>query len=139
MRDSARADDRYQSRESPAGKPSFRLPRLSSIAYASGFCVAAWANSWPLLFVTATALMWRLPARPLAAPPALALPRERVTIRLDLPFLIACWALATWALWQHRLLPLAVCAGALLLALVDAEQQSRQDEDSGGLASRSAS
>ena len=101
--------------------------------------MAAWTNSWPLLFLTTTALMWRLPVRPLATPPALALPRERVTIRLDLPFLIACWALATWALWQQRLLPLAVCAGALLLALIDAEQQGRQDEDSGGLASRSAS
>ncbi len=146
MRESAaREDDRYQSRETPVGKPYLAVPRASSLALTFAFSVAAWANSWPLLLLTTTALMWRLPFRPLHAvypiepvygAPALELSRERVTIRLDLPYLIACWALATWALWQHRLLPLAVCVGALLLALVDAEQRSRPAEDSGGLTRR---
>jgi hypothetical protein len=81
--------------------------------------------------------MWRLPLRPLdPAPPeamtpperattgALALPERPATIRLDSPFLVACWLLSTWALWQHRLLPLAVCVAALTLALLDARERA---------------
>ena len=143
MSEAARGDARYQSRDTPGGKQGIRPPRATSIALAAVFVAAAWLNSWPLLFAAATGLLWRLPARPLAPVAALALPRERVTIRLDLPFLLACWALATWALWQHRLLPLAVCTAALLLALFDVRERARRsgldEREAAGLASRSVS
>ncbi len=136
MRESVQESARYQSRDIPVGKPGFALARKSSFALLGAFAIAAWANHWPLLFSTAAALMWRLPLRPLApqakqatqAPPTLALPDKPATIRLDSPFLVACWLLSTWALWQHRLLPLAVCVGALTLALLDALEHARQRE-----------
>jgi hypothetical protein len=135
MRESVQESARYQSREFPAGKPSLALARGSSFALLGAFAVAAWANHWPLSLLTAAALMWRLPFRPLepqplpateevARPPALALPERPATIRLDSPFLVACWLLSTWALWQHRLLPLAVCIAALALALLDARERA---------------
>jgi hypothetical protein len=127
MRESVRESARYQSRDILVGKPGFALARGSSFALLGAFAIAAWANHWPLLFMTAAALMWRLPLRPLA-PRALALPEEPATIRPDSPFLVACWLLSTWALWQHRLLPLAVCVGALTLALLDALERARQRE-----------
>jgi len=139
MRESIQESARYQSREIPAGKPGLgelTIARGSSFALLGAFTLAAWANHWPLLFLTAAALMWRLPLRPLeprppqAATPlqqatkaALALPERPATIRLDSPFLVACWLLSTWALWQHRLLPLAVCIAALTLALLDARER----------------
>jgi hypothetical protein len=133
MRESIQESARYQSREFPAGKPGLAGPTLargSSFALLGAFAVAAWANHWPLLFLTAAALMWRLPLRPLEPRPpegtnaALALPERPATIRLDSPFLVACWLLSTWALWQHRLLPLAVCIAALTLALLDARERA---------------
>lgn len=137
MRESVQESARYQSRDIPAGKPALALARGSSFALLGAFALAAWANHWPLLFPTAAALMWRLPLRPLdpappeAMPPpprattaALALPERPATIRLDSPFLVACWLLSTWALWQHRLLPLAVCVAALTLALLDARERA---------------
>lgn len=83
--------------------------------------------------------MWRLPLRPLASPHSTDRAESDLvrSIPLDLPFLIGCWALATWALWQHRLLPLAVCVGAAVLALLDARERTRDQTAPPSLASRS--
>jgi hypothetical protein len=118
MSESAREVGGYQSRETPAGKRPLELPRSSSLLVLAAFTASAWANNWGLSFVLAAVLLWRIPLH---------------TRRPGLVFLIACSALTTWALWQHRLLPLAVCLAALALAYLDAHQHSRGQADGVGL------
>ena len=144
MRESAREDGGYLSRESAAGKRPFTLPRTSSILFLTAFSAAAWANNWPLSLLATVALMWRLPFRPLTSPrseaaraaSARAAAGSMLAAR-DLPFVVPCFVLATWALWQHRLLPLAVCVAAIVLAILDAHARGHSDAEAPGLAERS--
>jgi hypothetical protein len=118
MSESAREVGGYQSRETPAGKRPHAMPRSSSLLILAAFTASVWANNWGLSFVLAAVLLWRIPLHARRPGPV---------------FLVACSALSTWALWQHRLLPLTVCLAALALAYLDAYEQSRRQTDTPAL------
>ena len=112
MSESARAVGGYPSHDNPAGKRGLTSPRSSTLLILAAFTAAAWANNWGLSFLLAAGLIWRIPLS---------------AVRPGIVFLIACSALSTWSLWQHRLLPLAVCLTALGFAYLDAHQHARED------------
>jgi len=84
------------------------------------FCTAAWHRSATLAILAAGSLLWLVPVDPRWWPRRgheEASPAARSAS--DLALVAGCWILATWALWQHRMLPLAVCVGAAALVLYD--------------------
>jgi len=84
------------------------------------FCAAAWHRSATLAILAASLLLWLLPLDPRWWPREEheeASPAARSAA--DIALVAGCWILATWALWQHRMLPLAVCIGAAALVLYD--------------------
>jgi hypothetical protein len=87
------------------------------------YSVAAWSRQPALLIFFTAPLLWRVPFERRWFhgrhwPPHVG------RADADLPLLAASWSLATWALWQHRLLPLLVCAAAVGLLL--AERSARR-------------
>jgi hypothetical protein len=87
---------------------------------ASVFCASAWHHATTLALLSASALLWLVPIHPRWWPRhegEIASPAARSAA--DIALLIGCWGLSTWALWQHRMLPLAVCATACALVLFD--------------------
>lgn len=87
---------------------------------APAFCVAVWHHATTLAILSAGALLWLVPIQPRWWPRAeIEKASPAVRSAADIALLIGCWGLSTWALWQHRLLPLAVCTVACALVLVD--------------------
>ena len=123
MSESAREIGGYPSHDNPAGKRPLARPRSASLLIVAAFIASAWANNWGLSFLLAAALMWRIPLH---------------SRRPGLVFLIACSTLATWALWQHRLLPLAVCLAALGFAYLDARAHEGVPAETSALEAESA-
>jgi hypothetical protein len=118
------ADRPYQSRRREGGKRgSVMLTVVATTVVVPAFCLATWHQSAALAILAASVLLWLVPLQPRwwarrteKDAREKASPARRSAA--DISLVLGCWLLATWALWQHRLLPLAVCAvaGALVLA-----------------------
>lgn len=114
------ADRPYQSRQAQSGKRGGLIFGALAVFLAPAFCAAAWQRSATLAILTASSLLWLVPVNPRWWPRQEheeTSPAARSAS--DLALVAGCWILATWALWQHRMLPLAVCAGAAALVLYD--------------------
>jgi hypothetical protein len=88
------------------------------------FCVATWHQSVTLALFTASVLLWLVPIHPRwwarqtgEESREEASPASRSAA--DITLILGCWLLASWGLWQHRILPLVVCAVAAVLVLID--------------------
>ena len=114
----------YQSRQEEGGKRASLTAAAVAAVVAPVFCTATWHRSPTLTILSAGALLWSLPIHPRwwprrAGDEADAEPNPARRSAADLALVTGCWLLATWALWQHRVLPLAICAVAGALTLFD--------------------
>jgi hypothetical protein len=110
----------YQSRQEEGGKRASMTAAAFAAVVAPVFCAATWHRSPTLALLSAGMLLWSVPIHPRWWPRKTseeASPAARSAA--DIALVSCCWVLATWALWQHRILPLAVCAVAGALVLVD--------------------
>jgi hypothetical protein len=88
------------------------------------FCAATWRQNLALAIFAATVLLWMVPLHPRwwRRRAAEETGEEKHPARrsaADIALVLGCWMLATWALWQHRMLPLVVCVAAGVLVLID--------------------
>lgn len=114
------ADRPYQSRQEEGGKRASMTAAALAVALATVFCAAAWHRSTTLAILSAAALLWSVPLHPRWWPrPTSDEESPAARSAADIALVAGCWILATWALWQHRMLPLAVCAVAGVLVLFD--------------------
>jgi len=118
------ADRSYQSRRGEGGKRGSFLMVAFALAGILAFCAASWRQNLALVIFLASALLWLVPLHPRWWRRRVAdetgeeeHPARRSAA--DIAVVLACWVLATWALWQHRMLPLVVCAAAGVLVLID--------------------
>lgn len=114
------ADRPYQSRQEEGGKRAGMIAAAFAAVLTPVFCAATWHRSPTIAILSAGALLWSVPIQPRWWPRQKS-EEESPAARsaADIALVAGCWILATWALWQHRILPLAVCAVAGALVLVD--------------------
>ena len=114
------ADRPYQSRQEEGGKRASVTTAAFAVVLAPVFGAATWHRSTTVAILSAAALLWSVPIHPRWWPRQTT-EEESPAARsaADLALVAGCWILATWALWQHRVLPLAVCAVAGALVLFD--------------------
>jgi hypothetical protein len=95
-------------------------PVVLAAVLVPAFCAATWRHGMTLAILAASVLMWLLPIEPRwwsRSDGEETSPARRSAA--DIALLSGCWLLATWALWQHRVLPLVVCAVAGVLVMID--------------------
>ena len=117
-------DRPYQSRQQESGKRAAVTPAALATIIVPAFCSATWHRSAALAILSASVLLWLVPIHPRwwarrtgEESAEDASPARRSAA--DIALITGCWLLATWALWQHRVLPLVVCAVAAALVLLD--------------------
>lgn len=119
-----RADRPYQSRQEEGGKRESMTAAALAAVMVPAFCAATWQQSVALTILSAGALLWLVPVDPRwwarrISDEAGEEPSPAARSAADIGLILGCWALATWALWQHRVLPLIVCAAAAVLVMLD--------------------
>ena len=118
-RPGAQARAPYQSRQVAVGKRDLATRGAWAVALGACFAAAAWARTTALVILLAAPMLWLLPFDLRWWPNGEDEAQSRRRVAGDLALAMTTWAAATWALWNHRLLPLAVCTLAGLLVLLD--------------------